>query len=311
MIEKSLSETVRRERAELFESFSNGVTLHGFRFLFDKKNPHRRWIWLLLTTGMFAFSVILFRQIVVDFFGFKMVTSIMNKHELADGIEFPTITICPFSTISRRKLTASLERFNVTSETIKSAEAYGFEATNQSKEGQRFMEQIMSINMTESDIYKLYQLNYTELTTGDIIETFNRQPCQFYTNSCSYNDLKETSAWYGIGKCFQFNYYVEGKASLKPESMSSVDGLWMLMDIQSEDSLANNFDVEGLSITISPYGNPTKTFEGSKYIVIKPGDMAFIKLKVKKVGQLKSCPWQVNIYLQMENGKVKQNILAT
>ena len=273
---------IKQKRKELLDEFASGVTLHGFRFLFEGKSKVRRILWFLLTSGIFIFSFFLFRRIVNDFIGFKLVTSLMSKYEILDQVKFPTLTICPLSSVSGSKLSKSLEKLNVTFETLQLVEKYGFNH-NKSNLNQSTIDAFKSYNISAQDIYKLYTLNYTEMTSGDIIQNFERPACLFYDKICTSDDFKLVKTWYGTSKCFQFNYYKEGKGALRPKSMSALEGLNLLMDLQCEDSYLSPFNLEGIAITVTPYGGPTKTFDSSKYIIIKPGEMAVIKLKVKKV----------------------------
>ena len=78
---------------ELFEEFYSGVTLHGFRFLFEG-NPVRRIVWLFITTGVFAFSIYLFYGLFKDFLQQKTITS-LSKQFLDGEVVFPTVIVCP------------------------------------------------------------------------------------------------------------------------------------------------------------------------------------------------------------------------
>ena len=51
---------------ELFSDFLSGLTLHGFRFLFEGSRL-RRFIWFCITTSVFSFSIILFHGLFTDF----------------------------------------------------------------------------------------------------------------------------------------------------------------------------------------------------------------------------------------------------
>lgn len=275
---------IKQKRKDLFNEFSNGVTLHGFRFLFEGKSKFRRLLWFILTSVVFIFSFFLFHQMVIDFFGFKLVTSLTSKYEIFDEIKFPTVTLCPFSTVSGNKLSKSLEKFNVTFETLELIKKYGF-THNKSNLSQSTIDHFKSQNITAHDIHKLYELNYTEMTSSEKIDSFMRPACLFYDGICTENDFKLTSTWYGAAECLQFNYYIEGKDALIPKSMVALEGLNLIMDLQSEDSFQSPFGIEGIAVTISSYSSPTKTFDSTKYIMVKPGDLSSIKLKVRKVSK--------------------------
>ena len=86
---------------ELFEEFYSGVTLHGFRFLFEG-HSFRRILWLFITTSVFAFSILLFYELVKDFHQRKTIT-LTTKKFLEDDIVFPTVTVCPNNGFSKSK----------------------------------------------------------------------------------------------------------------------------------------------------------------------------------------------------------------
>ena len=96
---------------ELFEEFYSGVTLHGFRFLFEG-HSFRRVLWLFITTSVFAFSIFLFYELVKDFHQRKTIT-LTKKRFQEDDIVFPTVTVCPNNRFSKLK-TVTNNFFNFT-----------------------------------------------------------------------------------------------------------------------------------------------------------------------------------------------------
>lgn len=100
MPEKTLlgTEQIKKER---FDTFCSDVTLHGFRYLFEG-TPLRRLGWLLVCASMFTISVLLFYNLVEDFYDRKTVTS--NFVVIHPELNFPTITVCPLAPRSKSKL---------------------------------------------------------------------------------------------------------------------------------------------------------------------------------------------------------------
>ena len=89
------SKRIKEERKRLFHEFSEGVTVHGFRFMFDQHHWCRRLLWVAINTTIFCFSFVLFYGIVLDFIASKTVTTVEKGLLQLHEIEFPTVTVCP------------------------------------------------------------------------------------------------------------------------------------------------------------------------------------------------------------------------
>lgn len=87
---------------QLFDNFNSGLTLHGFRFLFEG-SLFRRFLWFVITTSVFSFSIILFNGLFSDFLLRKTMVS-SNKEFVETSLDFPTITICPNSQYNTKKI---------------------------------------------------------------------------------------------------------------------------------------------------------------------------------------------------------------
>ena len=98
------SKRIREERKKLFHEFSKGVTVHGFRFMFDQHHWCRRLLWVIINTTIFCFSFVLFYGIVVDFIASKTITMIEKDLLQSNEIEFPTVSVCPNVVYSRSKM---------------------------------------------------------------------------------------------------------------------------------------------------------------------------------------------------------------
>ena len=97
---------------QLFDEFNSGLTLHGFRFLFEG-SPLRRLLWFFITTTVFTFSVILFNGLFTDFLLRKTMVS-SNTEFLPTFLDFPSIMVCPNNQFNTRKIEKLAVAYNKT-----------------------------------------------------------------------------------------------------------------------------------------------------------------------------------------------------
>ena len=277
---------IKKERHRLFHQFSNDVTIHGFRYMFDQQHWSRRLVWFFLNTLIFALSFLLFYQIMLDFVQYKTTTTLTTLHNGMGDIQFPTITICPFNSASQTKLQNIFRAVNMT-----------FDPTShkpiQDPLVQQALRKFVALRSTNiNNLYSvgaLYQLNFTDMTSGEILKQFMPTPCLFYGENCTEKDFKTVNTWFGSSLCFQFNSFQENTASRKPATLSPIEGFALVLDLKLYDDFSFGFPVQGISITISSYGHPYKVFDGTTSFVSRPGDLAYVKLSLKKVILLLSC----------------------
>lgn len=277
-------EEVQKERAKLFEDFVSGVTLHGFRFMFDDKHCVRRFIWFILISSLFSCSVYLFHGIVRDYAQFKTVTVMTKEHNLAKEIEFPTITVCPFNSKSETKLRETLKFLNLPGDFINMMD--GMEPSDIFFDPQMgpLIEQLVKSNTSVSTLMTLYELNYNDWTSGNIVSTISNPPCQFFGNVCTEQDFKRARTWHSKNDCLQFNGFNKTTGARKPILYSEgTQGLNLVLDLHNDDEFSPLVNLQGAIVTFSSYGYPYKVLERTKAINLHPGQMTFLKLSTKKV----------------------------
>uniref|UniRef100_A0A7M5VAT0 Uncharacterized protein n=1 Tax=Clytia hemisphaerica TaxID=252671 RepID=A0A7M5VAT0_9CNID len=270
---------IQKERYRLFDRFSNDVTIHGFRYMFDQQHWSRRFLWFLLNTLIFALSFLLFYQIIVDFVQYKTTTTLTTLHDDMGEIQFPTITVCPFNSASQTKLQNIFRSLNMT---FDPASHKSIEDPLIKQALAKFVT-LKAANITNLySVAALYQLNYTDMTSGDIPKQFMQTPCLFYGKGCTTEDFKTVYTWFGSSMCFQFNSFRKHTTSRKPATLSPIEGFTLLLDLKLYDDFSFGFPAQGISITISSYGHPYKVFDGTTSFVSRPGDLAYVKLSLKK-----------------------------
>ena len=275
---------VQIEREKLFHEFASGVTLHGFRFMFDDKHLIRRVIWFVLLSSVFALSIILFYEIVVDYVQFKTVTVVTKENNLAEVIGFPTITVCPFNSKSETKLKHTLAFLNMTDGFIDMMD--GLEAKDIFSDSRMkpLIVQLLKSNMNMNKLMALYEFNYYDWTSGEIVSTISNPPCQFFGNACTEKDFKKVRTWHTKNDCIQFNGFNKTKGAIKPLLNSEESrGLKLVMDLHNDDEFSPNLNLQGAIVTFSSYGYPYKVIQRTKAVNLSPGQMTFMKLTTKKV----------------------------
>ena len=148
---------------ELFEEFYSGVTLHGFRFLFEGI-PLRRIIWLFITTGVFAFSIYLFNGLVKDYFLHKTNTSFSERFEEGKRL-FPTVTICPNNPYSVDKVGPGTPLGS----NISSIRSFEWSRDKNNEERLKILELIKKQNITDFMSYlRLLRLDTNEMLNSTV-----------------------------------------------------------------------------------------------------------------------------------------------
>ena len=277
-------EEVQKERAKLFQEFVSGVTLHGFQFMFDEKHYIRRFFWFILLTSLFSCSVYLFYGIVVDYVQFKTVTVMTKEHNLEKEIEFPTITVCPFNSKSETKLRATLKFLNLPDDFINMMD--GMEPADIFFDPRMtpLIEQLIKSNTSVSKLMKLYEFNYHDWTSGDIVSKISNPPCRFFGKACTENDFKRARTWHTKNDCIQFNGYNKTTGAKRPLLYSEGSkGLNLVLDLHNDDEFSPLVNLQGAIVTFSSYGYPYKVLERTKAVNLHPGQMTILKLSTKKV----------------------------
>ena len=276
------------ERRRVFEEFSNNVTLHGFRFIFDSQyHICRRLIWLILICSAIVFAVFLFYEIVIEFSEFKSVTAVSTEYDLSDQIDFPTVTICPLNEVLENKFFKVLENLNTTDHVIQLFRDYGMGAIGMVHDPEILAFHKIIDGHSMEQLEKDWSLSFSDMTSEENLSPFTTQPCSYYSTGCTEGEFLQITPWFGSRRCLQYNSFVLNKTTRKLPPMTTKNaGLDMFLDLKFDEEFTNEFPVQGARVIISPYGDPGKTADTSTDIFVKPGDRTFIKLRAKKVCSL-------------------------
>ena len=241
---------IRDERKKLFQEFCGSVTLHGFRFIFEEKHI-RRIIWLLITTGIFLLSIILFFEILQDFLEYKTVTTYKTEYVTRD-IRFPTVTICPLNGKSIIKLNKTIKKFNLThDEFIQNIDKLTVNKVNFTDPNVKQMfQKLKKGNLTTyKDLLASYQLTYKDMVHDNhLMPAFEVPPCKFYDRECTMDDFSIVRAWFVESLCLQFNPFKGAGKSKRPTPLSYLDGLQVFLDLNEEEEFGTIHNLQGITI---------------------------------------------------------------
>ena len=258
---------------ELFEDFYSGVTLHGFRFLFQG-HWSRRLVWFVITTGVFVFSTYLSSDLLMKYFKREAKTEL--KRIYVPQLYFPTITFCPLNTLSEEKLKhlpVNLSR-DWFIEDVMEDEPTDIERL-------QFAEYLETNGVNNLiDFYSVYHVLYEDLVT-DILHHFftDDRICNFY--GCPCNASIFTKRVWENNLCFQFNALQEGvqKFYVK-KTFDYFSGLELYFDFKNikTDSFLN-----GMIVMVTNYGDINDMKPSNRYMTIRSGEYTMLKLTEKRV----------------------------
>lgn len=270
-------------RKLLLEDFVGGVTLHGFRFLFEG-SVFRRFLWFLITFGTFIFSAVLSFAIVKDFLEFKTVTFTTTNYEVPT-IYFPTITICPINYVSRKKIRnlpgniTATDFFHVF---IQSSSGNGLNSSDPITN--RTLETLYKRNVTSArKISELFQFDMSDIFNSTILSHLYKHTCIYDDTPCTLKNFKMiTSSTYTF--CWQFNSYTgDMKDALTAGKNKLASGLLLTLNLHTEESVFARLPYEGVVLRISNYGDPYHLTEYMENLALPVGSFSAINLSTRKV----------------------------
>ncbi|XP_066927258.1 acid-sensing ion channel 2-like [Clytia hemisphaerica] len=282
--ESNRQNRIREERKKLFQEFCGSVTLHGFRFIFEEKHI-RRFIWLLITTGIFLLSIILFFEILQDFLEYKTVTTYKTEYVTQD-IKFPTVTICPLNGKSISKLNKTIKDFNLThDEFIRNIDKLTVNKVNfTDPKVEEIFQKLRKGNFTTyKDLLTSYQLTFKDMVEENhIMPALEVPPCKFYGRQCTKDDFAIVRTWFLESLCIQFNPYKGVGKSERPTPLSYLDGFQLFLDLNEEEEFGTVHNLHGVVVLIKSYGNPHQVLGDNEMVAISPGQYHFFKLSTRK-----------------------------
>ena len=285
--------SIKSQRKVIFEDFIDDVTLHGFRYLFQ--GPFlRRCLWFLVCSVVMAFSVLLFYQLVSDYYQRQ---TIMVENQIVDkNLDFPTVTICPFNSKSKTKLD-NLKNMNISRKVFLKFVAALEDGRSKYKTNitNSIFDNLLNVlerqNITQyKDLIEMFSLKYEDVSSSKILHAiFGNRHCHFYSRLCSPEDFAHIEAS-PQELCFQFNSQKHFIQSLKTETVNNFyEGLNLFFDLSQ--ALVTKYDTQprnvfdGAMVTIHEFGEIYQNNMAGNQIKISmlPGKLMMIKIKKEKV----------------------------
>ena len=270
------SEDKLKTQGELFEEFYSGITLHGFRFLFEGKWI-RRLIWLIICSCVFGFSMHLSYGLLEDFFNRKMNTGVTRTYTQS-SLDFPTVTLCPLNPQSSQKLN-NLPLENYTAESFLAAER-NLIVKQPNNESRKFLNELKNIKINSlTDLIELHQLSYEEFVTS----------CSFFGRDCNATWFVRRFNW-GQNLCIEFNSFNAEKSPLKAPIRTNeyfYTGLVLYLDFGAVDQSIRDA-IAGALLNIENYGNREDELILNEKITLNTGEITHIKLTEKEFKMLQA-----------------------
>ncbi|XP_066922570.1 acid-sensing ion channel 2-like [Clytia hemisphaerica] len=271
------TENVGNDKEELFNTFYNSVTLHGFKFLFEKSSMLRKGVWFLIIMVAFMCSIALFFDLVGDFLERK--TNIDTIEYYEENHEFPTLTICPYDSQSKQKLNNLTVNYTKADflDLVQRISQPTSENLSLTPEIQNFLKELDTRNVKNyMDLLSMYNMDFKDLIDNRVY--LNNETCQYYSKYCSKQDF-ETVIWNNHQTCIEFNSFISGKPSLVVGKIDNrFRGFQLYLDL-GQTSYFRTADLHGVMVMINKFGNAHHLLPDKSYVSVKPGEMAFIKLK--------------------------------
>ena len=272
--DRKMKKNTKVDNNDFFEDFYSGVTLHGFRFLFQGHRS-RRLVWFVITSGVFLFSIYLFSGLLLKYFKREAQTEL--KKIYVQQLNFPTITFCPINALSKEKLqrlTFNLSKDWSIEDLIKE------ERTDETLKRLEFLEYNGIDSLIE--FYSMFQIHYEDLKTDILYHLY--RVCNFHEFPC--NPSMFTKRVWKNRLCFQFNALQEGEQQLHiKKTFDYFSGLALFFDFKN---VKINTFLNGMILLVTSYGDIDDTKPSNKYITIRPGEFTVLKLTEKRVSLLQN-----------------------
>ena len=283
-----------KRRKQLINNFNENVTLHGYRYMFQEKGL-RKIIWVIITGGALALSVVLFFDLFVNYLKFKSY-SVIEKNYNKREADFPTVTLCNLNSVSKSKI--SKLPVNITAKEFVEFLQLMQRRTKQSGDVPlkmtRAMGHMKDANITSvKDMMSLYEIDLNDMLNDSVTKSFKNNPCTFETKKCNVNNFSTTMSW-DFSTCFQFNSYEsESKTSLISKMAGFRGGLQLFLNIHSNDMINAYFPFQGIAVIIHPYGTPHFLSTFTSTISVSPGSLNVINVGQRRVSIF---IWVLNLF---------------
>lgn len=240
---------------DLWTTFLDGCTLHGFHYCFSGNLPIRRVIWTLLLLGAFAMFFEKCTDSIINFLNFPFTTTTLLVYE--NMLTFPAVSICNYNDARMSKMNGTLmDRLFVGNK---------IEKKNVSYLREQITGEVMERTL-EDAAHRLEDM---------IVECkWNKE------HLCSWKDFTKFKNAAG-DVCYTFN---SGKNSttLSVTNTGEERGLMLVINVQHYEYY---YDVQnaGFKVILHDQEETPAKMQG---LSVSPGFTTYMELKKKKVGCL-------------------------
>lgn len=295
--EQDKEEKLRREK---WTDFAENSTLHGFHFIFTRASPWVRLVWIFFLLGFTAYVIFSIYSSIYKYFTYPIAT-VMNIYHPQEGLQFPAVTLCPMTTLSKRRISMKDEEpsFNKLGLNIAACNT-----TAAVRAGRPCGEALLCCctDYTDSEI-SVALPNCTEDYRKDLLEVIKKKKDSFNDRQfheaygsdirrmivpgtchyglsdegCSHKDFDPIVT--DLGVCYSFNAARHGEQILKAFQGDTLSGLSLILNLNLHDHMVG-FSSEGIWIIVHHQGvyiNPWNR------ILVAPGTRTEISVKRKVV----------------------------
>jgi len=239
---------------DLWVSFLDSCTLHGFHFCFSGNPPVRRVVWTLLLLGAFALFFEKCMTSINSYFEYPFTTTTVIVYE--NSMVFPAVSICNYNDARLSKMNGTLVHELFVRQSITGENSSDIE------------QKITGAIMTETFSKAAHRLDEMILD------------CKWGKDQrCDYSNFTEFKNAFG-DVCFTFNSGKNGMRVLNTTNTGEQKGLRLLIDVQHYDYY---YDVESAGFRVILHDQAETPVKMQGYAV-SPGFTTYMELRKRQVG---------------------------
>ena len=236
---KELDTEQHKKFKKEWKEFYSSTTLHGFHYIFDQVGV-RKFFWIILMLMCIVLWFYLCQGIIFDYSKLKTVATSRDVYHHGPR-NFPTVSICPFNSVSNDFYNESTWKIKEGSQVLKKCEKYSNEINTSS-----FLDVLYGSE---------YSMKY--MMDDEVVQKLKIGSCTFNDKLCNASVFKRIYPLNdGYKVCYQFNGFDKGK---EPRTISSRSkGLWITINLKTDLVKREQKPYHGVAIFIHPYEMPLK-----------------------------------------------------
>ncbi|XP_066916576.1 acid-sensing ion channel 3-like [Clytia hemisphaerica] len=279
-----------KTQSELVEEFYSGVTLHGFRFLFEGRWI-RRLIWFIICFAVFGFSIYLTYGLFSEFLDRKTSVAISRSYT-EQALDFPSVSICPLNVQSKAKMKNlsidyTIDEFII----MKDKLLFGHDLNPELNiTVDQFVNDLEAAGVNNLlDFMKMYQLDFDEIASTDVLAEYlvGGSVCSIYGQDCE--DSMFTERIWRHKRCLQFNSFMPGGEPFTARKESDYfTGFQLELDLGGTEYYQSPSAHNGVLLIIENYGNVDDYVPINEIVTVMPGTQMYVKLTENEITMLPS-----------------------